>query len=204
MSNVKLNLNSILICLLELIIGILLLIDPIGFTAGIIIFFGAGLLVFGLVSIFRYFRADPVEASQGSLLAAGLISILIGGFCALYSEWIILTFPIITVFYGVVILLTSMTKIQWTVDMLRLKSGKWYLCAISAAASTICGVLIVIDPFTSTGILWMFVSISLIVEAVFDVVALILRKNSAGGNIITTEIVDAEPAGADDSKDGIN
>lgn len=197
MKTIKENMNGILVCLFELVVGILLLISPVTFTSGIIMAFGVVMLVAGLGSVIKYFRTDPVEAAQGQILVRGLIVLLVGGFCAFKSDWFVATFPILTLLYGVAILLSGLAKIQWTVDMLRLKKKNWNLAAISAATSIVFSLVIIGNPFSSTTILWMFTGISLIVEAVFDVVALCFEikvmENPA--------IIDAEEAEPDEEKE---
>lgn len=172
MKTMKENMSGILVCLFELVVGILLLISPISFTSGIIMAAGVVMLILGLVSVVKYFRTDPVEAAQSQILVKGLIALLVGGFCALKAEWFVATFPILTMLYGVAILLSGLGKIQWTVDMLRLKKSKWQLPAISAVVSIVCSLVIITSPFSSAAVLWMFTGISLIVEAVFDVATL--------------------------------
>lgn len=197
MKTIKENMNGILVCLFELVVGILLLISPVTFTSGIIMAFGVVMLVAGLGCVIKYFRTDPVEAAQGQILVRGLIVLLVGGFCAFKSDWFVATFPILTLLYGVAILLSGLAKIQWTVDMLRLKKKNWNLAAISAATSIVFSLVIIGNPFSSTTILWMFTGISLIVEAVFDVVALCFEikvmENPA--------IIDAEEAEPDEEKE---
>lgn len=173
MSTLKRSMNGIIMSLVELIIGILLLINPVGFTSGIIIVFGIILMFCGLVNIVKYFRAEPEDAAAKQLLAKGLAELLVGAFCAFRSHWFVVTFPVLTLIYGVVILFAGLTKVQWAVDMLRLKRKKWFLAMISAAVSIVCGVVIITSPFSSTAVLWMFTGISLIVEAVFDIMAAI-------------------------------
>ena len=165
--------------LLEILVGVLLLINPMGFTSGIIMGAGLVLLLVGIVCIIKYFRAEPQEAAKSQNLMKGLIALLAGSFCALRSEWFVVTFPVITLIYGVVILITGLGKIQWTVDILRQKKPRWFLCALSALVFTACGLVIIAAPFTTTAVLWMFTGIGLIVDACFDIVALIFtnRKN---------------------------
>lgn len=172
MNFLKTNASGIFTCLLEILVGILLLLNPVGFTEFIIIVVGIVLLLMGLLSIIKYFRTDIKDAMNSQLLSKGLIILLIGGFCTLKSEWFIATFPILTVVYGVAILLAGLGKIQWMMDAIRLKRGKWFLPAISALLSVVCGIVIIMNPFSSTVALWMFTGISLIVEAVFDGVTL--------------------------------
>ena len=121
MSTLKRSLYGTVMSLVELIVGILLLINPVGFTSGIIVACGIALMVCGLVSVIKYFRAEPEDAAVKRLLAKGLAELLAGAFCAFRSHWFVVTFPVLTLIYGVVILFAGLTKVQWTVDMLRQK-----------------------------------------------------------------------------------
>ncbi|MGN1003399.1 MAG: HdeD family acid-resistance protein [Oscillospiraceae bacterium] len=177
MKALKENVNGIILCLFEILVGILLLINPVGFTAGIIVCAGVVLIVFGIISIVKYFREDAREAALSQALMKGLVALAAGLFCVFKSRWFVVTFPILTIIYGVVIFVAGLGKVQLTVDMLRLKSKKWFISAISAALSLVCAVVILNNPFTTTAVLWMFTGITLIIEAVFDVIALIVGRN---------------------------
>ena len=172
------NANVILLCLFEALIGILLLVDPIGFTSAIIIAIGAALAVVGLICTISYFRTDAVEAALKGTLVKGLAMLLAGGFCVLQPTWFIATFPLLTIIYGVAILLAGLGKVQWAVDALRLKTGRWLLPAISAVVSIGCACVILSDPFGSTIVLWMFTGISLIAAAVLDVIVMFFGRVS--------------------------
>ena len=166
----KRNLGSVAMSFAEITIGILLLVNPVGFTSGIIVTFGVVLMITGIGTTIKYFRTEPEEAAVGQVLVKGLLELLGGAFCAFNSHWFIATFPVLTLVYGVVILITGITKLQWTVDIIRMKRSKWLWMAISAAISILCGIVIITSPFSTTAILWMFIGISLIVEAVFDMI----------------------------------
>ena len=166
----KRNLGSVAMSLAEIIIGILLLVNPVGFTSGIIVAFGIVLMIMGIGTTIKYFRTEPEEAAVGQVLVKGLLELLGGVFCAFNSPWFIATFPVLTLVYGVVILVTGITKLQWSVDIIRMKRSKWLWMAISAAISIVCGITVITNPFSTTAVLWMFIGISLIVEAVFDMI----------------------------------
>ena len=180
----KRNLGSVAMSLAEIIIGVLLLVNPVGFTSGIIVTFGVVLMITGIGTTIKYFRTEPEEAAVSQILVKGLLMLLAGAFCAFNSHWFIATFPVLTLVYGVVILITGITKVQWTVDIIRMKRSKWFWAAISAAISIVCGIVIITSPFSTTAILWMFIGISLIVEAVFDMIGSIF------GNLEKQETVD--------------
>lgn len=175
MSLIKENLNGMLLCLFEILVGVLLLINPVGFTSGIIITVGIALLLMGMMYVFQYLRTNPQEAAMSRALFKGLVCLVTGAFCVLKSQWFVETFPLLTLIYGIIILMTGLYKVQWTVDMLRLKKDKWYLIALSAVISLVCGGVILYSPFEATLTLWKFTAISLIVEAVFDIVTLVLN-----------------------------
>ncbi len=168
--------GNILVCAFEMIVGILLLVDPVGFTSKIIAGVGAVLLLFGLWNVIKYFREIPEVAARNSRLANGLLYLLIGAFCTMKAEWIILKFPVLTVLYGVFSLLIGICKVQWAADMLRAKLKYWYAPAIGAAITLVFAVLILINPFTSTQFLWIFIAITLIVEAAIDIFTAIVGR----------------------------
>lgn len=182
MKTQKQNGNVIIMCIIEVVAGILLLVNPVGFTASIIIVAGIAFMVDGLLNVIRYFRSKPEEAAAGQLLMRGLVALLAGAFCAFRPEWFIATFPMIAILYGVAVLVAGLGKVQIATDMLRAKNSKWWWGAISAAISIICAFVMINNPFSSTVALWWFTGISLIVEAVFDIITLIMKRKHDGSD----------------------
>jgi len=180
MKALKENKGIIIMCIIEVLVGILLLVNPVSFSAGIIIAAGIAFMVDGLLNVIQYFRSDPEEAAVGQLLMRGLVSLLAGGFCTFYPHWFIVTFPVITILYGIAVLIGGLGKVQMAVDMVRLKNSKWWWGAISAAITIICALVIIMNPFSSTVVLWWFTGLSLIAEAVFDVIVLIMNRKNGG------------------------
>lgn len=170
--------GNLLTCIAELLIGILLFINPVGFTSGIIIMLGVILAVSGIVNLFGYFRAAPEDAAEQGGLAKGLGLLLAGTFCMFRSNWFIVTFPLLTVIYGVLTLLGGINKVQWAIDMLRAKQKYWFVAIISAVLTLVFSALILANPFASTAVLWTIIAVTLIVEAVIDIVAFILGRKS--------------------------
>ena len=170
------KLNAILLCIAELVIGVLLLIKPVGFTRGIIIALGIPLMLKGVGYVISYIRKKPQEASEGNLLAKGLLMTCGGLFCMFRSGWFITVFPALTILYGLMTLVTAFGKIQWTADLFRAKHKYWFLALISAVLSIARAVMIMTNPFASTAAMWIFIGVSMIVEAVMDVVTIIFEK----------------------------
>ena len=172
----KERLSIIFLSIAEILVGILLLVNPVAFTSWIIIAFGIVLVLVGLISVIQYFRTPAPEAALKKSLVIGILAILLGLWCVLKNEWFIALFPLLTTLYGIVILVEGVTKVQWTADMLRLKTGRWGWMALSAVFTLICAVIVLAHPFSTTAALWMFIGITMIVEAIIDIIATIFKK----------------------------
>lgn len=168
------NLSAIIILLLEAAVGLLLLIDPVAFTSAIIIAIGLALLFYGVAAVLRYFNTDALAAAAGQGLAIGLLTISAGLFCILRTDWLVQTFPVLTILYGLAVLVAGFIKTQMTVDLLRLNRPGWIWMAVSAALSLVLAALILFNPFETTVFLWRITAVMLLAGAVWDIVTLIV------------------------------
>lgn len=178
MKKVHLGAFGLLMSISEIVIGILLLIDPVGFTSGIIVTLGIVLTIMGIAKVVQYFRDDAEDAAKSGSLTKGILFSALGLFCMLKSGWFIATFPIITALYGVLILIAGVSKLQQAIDMIRIKQKYWFIALISAVLTLVFAVMIVANPFSSTTFLWSFIGVTLIVEAVMDIVTYIFAKKA--------------------------
>lgn len=175
----KQNVNFLAVCLLEIIVGVLLVIDAKSFTSAVIVIGGIALMAAGLYSSVRYFKEDAATAAQGQLLMIGLLLLLFGAFCVFKSGWFVDTLRIFTAIYGVVILALGFCKAQISIDMFRLKIKRWYLFFVSAILSVACSLVVFFNPFGEDALdkLWIFTGAALLVLALLDVVCMFLVKH---------------------------
>ena len=97
MTKIKRSMGNLLVSIVELLVGVLLFINPAGVTVGVIIAAGVILILNGIYQIARCFLIEPEEAAQERNLFKGLCAILLGLFCAFDSRWFIDAFPALTV-----------------------------------------------------------------------------------------------------------
>ena len=173
MKTIKLNLPTLVLLIIEAAVGVLLLVNPIGFTSVIIRAIGIGLVVLGIVCCINYFRTQAQEAAASGMLFIGIILALLGAFLITRTQWLITTFTVILAVYAIMILLLGVLKLQWTVDLVRMKREKWGMAGISALIAIIFAVLILWNPFKSTEILWKLAGAGLVAQSVFDIIVLI-------------------------------
>lgn len=204
---IKQNINFLAVCLFEIIVGVLLLIDPTAFTSAVIVICGIALMAAGLYSSVRYFKEDAKIAALGQLLAIGLALLLFGAFCVFRSAWFLEKLHVLTVIYGVVILALSLCKVQIFIDMVRMKIGRWYLFLIDSILSVICSLVVFFNPFGEDALasLWIFTGVALLVLALLDIASQIIVKykpeqnkdkepeKEAEGKLVNTN--ESEPSG---------
>lgn len=166
--------GSIITCIIEIVVGVLLLINPVGFTSGIIM--GAGVLMClgGLLSIVRYFMMKPEIAAQKQLLFKGILALMAGGVCITKYDWFLSAFPLLTVLYAIAMLILAAAKLQKMADLKRLSAPRWYLPGVSAALAAILAAIILWNPFGAVAAIWTFVAISLIAEAIVEIITIAL------------------------------
>lgn len=166
--------GSILTCIVEIVVGVLLLINPVGFTSGIIIGAGVLLALGGAASIVRYFMVKPELAMQKQLLFKGLTAILAGAVCITKYDWFLSAFPLLTVIYAGAMLVLAAAKLQKMADLRRMDMPRWYLPGISSAMAAVLAAIILINPFGAVAAVWTFVAISLIAEAIVEIITIAL------------------------------
>ncbi len=172
MDRVKANLPAFIMFILEAAVGILLLVNPIGFTSAIVRAVGIGMAVGGAIWCIKYFRTEVMEAASSGMLFVGVVCVMIGLVLIFKTEWLITTFTVLIMMYAVMILLLGVLKLQWTVDLIRMKRERWVVSALSALIAILFGLLIIWNPFKTTEILWSLAGAGLIAQAIFDIIAL--------------------------------
>lgn len=166
--------GSVMTCIIEIAVGALLLINPVGFTSGIIIGAGVLLCLGGAVSIARYFLTKPEIAAQGQLLFKGLLCLMGGAACITQYEWFLSAFPLLTVLYAIAMLILAAAKLQRMADMRRMGVSRWYMPGVAAALAAVLAVVILWNPFGAAAAVWRFAAISLIAEAVVEIITIAL------------------------------
>lgn len=130
---------------------------------------GALLMLWGVLCLFTFFATGLTGASD---LGLGLTLVLIA-LLLFIKPWVIT--GILTVLFGIALIIDGATKMQQFVAMNKAKiKSRWAVLAI-AVISLILGVLIVFDPFGSS--IMIFAGVSLIVAGVMDLCAIGITKN---------------------------
>ncbi|MCM1368153.1 MAG: DUF308 domain-containing protein [Roseburia sp.] len=189
----KNNLGIMVISLCQLVIGILLFVDYIGFTNGIIITCGAIMLILGVIQVLKYFTSKIEVAKTERALFNGLLLLIIGAFCAFNSKWFIEIISVISILYGVVLVLLSLNSIQAMTTLLRLKNKKWFLELINAVVLITFAVIIFANPFGAGKGIWIFTGIVLMVSAIYNIVKTVCMSMPQKQKPVSVKQVSGDP-----------
>ncbi len=179
MKKIKNNAANLALSLCEIILGVVLLAKPVDFINGIVVIFGIVIAVSGIFNIISYFRSPPKQAVLGTKLSEGIIALAVGIFCVFNPGWITATLSVVAVIYGIIVLLTGVVKIQWTVDLARMKDRSWKFALISSLVSVVAGVIIVCNPFTTVSVAGVVAGLVLVVEGVLDIIAVVFGSDDS-------------------------
>ena len=91
MKNSKFDWFGLFLALGEILVAVLLLINPGSFTTGIIIAAGALLCFLGIKELIAFFREDPKVAAGTDGFLMGAICLFGGIFCVFAAQWMAAT-----------------------------------------------------------------------------------------------------------------
>ena len=170
----KRNIPIILLILFEIAVGILLLINPEAFTTAAIIIFGVICTVIGVIYLLKFLKARRNGDESVLMLVGAVFALVIGLFSVIAAPFVMTLFTFIAVMYAVIMVVSGLVKIQNYVFAKRSHLPVPVITLISVVISCAIGAVILFNPFETAHILWMFVGISILAEAVLDIAALVV------------------------------
>ena len=174
MKSSKFNSTSLIFTLFEGLFGLMLLFNPRTFTTMIIRFFGILFLVIGIVYLIGYLK-NRMSYSTVTPIAMTLLLVL-GLVLTFGTNFVFGLFAFVTLLYGIVMLIYGIFKLQNYFQCKKVNARISVLALFSAIASIIVGVLVIVNPFGTDMAVLKFIGIALIVEAVIDIVDIVVAK----------------------------
>ncbi|MGN1097919.1 MAG: DUF308 domain-containing protein, partial [Clostridia bacterium] len=95
------GIGFLVLCVLEILIGVIIVFNPVSFAKVVLMLVGAGLMIGGIVNIFIYFRSDPFVGAMGMRLFQGIIFLALGLLFVFNPQKILDLIPMLSVFFGI-------------------------------------------------------------------------------------------------------
>ena len=122
-----------------------------------------------LGSINNYFRiaGSEILGSYGlvqgvTLLAFGMFFVIKPGFIAVFLGTAL----------AIIIIVDGILKLQYAVDFYHLESDKWWIELIGAVVMVVIGIIALLNPFSTSSALIVFIGIALMIEGLWDFISL--------------------------------
>ncbi len=163
------KLEIIIVAVALFVLGLFLVIFPAASQEIICKAIGVALCVWGVLRLINYFRIAGNEVLGSYGLVQGVTLLAFGMFFVIKPQ-------VIGVFLGtalaIIIIVDGILKLQYAVDFYHLQSDKWWIELIGAVVMVVIGVIALLNPFSTTTALTVFIGIALMVEGLWDFISL--------------------------------
>lgn len=169
--------SGIISSIILLIFGLLLLFKSEETIVTISYIVGSVIIAMGVLAFINYFTGkDNISLS----IAYGTISVVLG--IIIISNPVAIA-SIIPIIIGVGVILNSAMKLQYSLELKNIESPMWKTTFAVALISTICGVVILFNPFKGAVVITQVIGIFLIIYAVVDIIYYFKIKKELKENI---------------------
>jgi len=175
METFKRLLPTIVLIIFEVVIGIMLIIDGKALTGTIFLIFGVLMLIAGIASlIFSLVNAKKTGTLQTMPLVMSVILIAVGGFFTAASGTVTEVVSTIAIIYGIIMTINGVIKLSDYLAFRAFTERKNGFVLFSAILSIVLGLIIGLNPFGTTVVIWVILGISLLVSAALDIISLFI------------------------------
>ena len=176
---------SIITIIASAVMGIVLLARP-GETLYVVsMICGITMIALGVGALISYFVKDR----NMLLIILAVISVIMGIIvCVKYKSIV----SILLFLFGLFILISGIVDLITSIDVKRYGFGDWIVSFLMSLVTTVLGLLIVVNPFSSSLAVIRLLGISLLVYAVLDLIAFIQVKKVA--KAVKEAVINIEPS----------
>lgn len=171
----KLFRMSIVTSIFFIVIGLFLILKPETTITTISYVLGAIIMVSGVIFLIKYFsNKDQLGIFSGDLVY-GVMSTIFGLILILNPTALAKIIPFIL---GIWIVISSVTKIQYSLQLKAYENKAWISTMIIAAITFIWGIILLFNPFEGAMVLTQVIGMFILVYAILDLIEVtIIKKN---------------------------
>ena len=184
--------SSIATSIFLIILGILLVFQSEMTIMAISYVIGGILVAIGALALIRYIKKAADKESTSELdIIDGIVTIIFGVIIIQNYQALASIIPIVL---GVTIIVSSVGKLNYAFQLKADDNQLWKTTMIISIISTICGVVLLFNPFSAAIGIMKIIGIFIIVYAILDLVSTIAIKSSVTKiyDAVEETIVDAE------------
>lgn len=193
--------SSIIMSAILIILGLLLIFESEATIFTISYIIGGILIAIGGLAIINFIKKTKSQEYSYNLdIVYGVVTIILGILIITNPQAIASVIPIVI---GIGIIISSCTKLQYSFQLKNNNQDLWKTTMIISIISTICGIILLFNPFKAAVGITKIVGIFIIAYAMLDIISTITLKSNINKiyKEISSDIEDAEIIDEDDTKE---
>lgn len=174
MSKFQRCLAIIVFIFFEVYAGVRLLTAPADFSNSAVTVFGIVMLLIGAISLYLALSLKAQQLPYKFALACAVIDLVLGVVFVAFSQKVVGAFPTFAKIYGVIMVITGISKIGDYITLQVWGLPRKFLWLIGAILTVVLGVVIFMNPFATVEMAWTWSGYFLIITGAFDLLVFIL------------------------------
>ena len=153
---------------------------------------GGILIAAGVLAIIRFIKNSKEQANTFNLdILYGLVTVILGIIVITNPHAIASILPIVL---GIAIIISSSSKLQYAFVLKNDQNDMWKTTLVIAIISTICGVVLLFNPFAGAVLIMRIVGIFILVYSILDIVSTIIIKKNVNDFKTAIDSIDIKEA----------
>ena len=162
--------NYFINAVIMVILGIVLVIWPHILGVMLCYLLGGALIVMGVFQLISFLRGERLGFYNKFVMMMGIVLVLLGIWICAQPRIVLSIIPVVV---GIIVLIHGLMDIQYTLDIKKAGSEKWWIALIAAALTLIVGLLLMLNPFTAYEITMVLLGVAMLYDGGSDLVLLL-------------------------------
>ncbi len=167
--------SSLITSLFLIALGLLLVFQTDAVIYSISYIIGGILIALGVLAIIKFIQGTNDEQKRELDIVYGIVSVILGIVVIKNPEAIASIIPIIL---GISIIISSATKLQYAFELKSNGNNLWKTTMVLSIISTLCGIVLLFNPFKALTSFTQVVGIFIIIYAVLDMISTFTIKRN--------------------------
>lgn len=167
--------SSLLTSLFLIALGLLLIFQSNAVIYSISYIIGGILIALGVLAIIKFIQNTNNEQKSELDIVYGIVCVILGILVIKNPEAIASVIPIIL---GISIIISSATKLQYAFELKSNGNNLWKTTMVISIISTLCGIVLLFNPFKALTSFTQVVGIFIIIYAVLDMISTFTIKRN--------------------------
>lgn len=161
--------NYFVNAVIMVLLGLVLVIWPHILGVMLCYLLGGALVVMGLFQLIGFLRGERLGFYNKFNMLMGIVLVLLGIWICTQPRIVLSIIPVVV---GIIVLFHGLMDIQYTLDIKRTGTSKWWIALIAAIITLIIGLMLVFNPFTAYEITMVLLGIAMLYDGGSDLVLL--------------------------------